>query len=349
MAGPTLLWLREHEPAHYGAARWALQPKDWLRLRLTGEALTEPSDASGTLLYDPEHDRWALDVVSGLGLHADLLARLVASGSVAGGLTVEAAAHLGLLEGTPVVVGGADTAAALLGTGLGEGQVQLTVGTGAQLVIRHRELPPPQRALHLFRTAETQGWYSLAAIQNAGLALEWARRALRCDWEEFYALAREAPAGSRGLVFLPYLTGDRTPHLNPRARGGWTGAGLEHGPEHLARAAFEGVALSIREALAVMPPAQTDVIRLAGGGSVHPWWRQMLADTLDRPLQIVDVPSASVVWAAMLAGAPAEGARASADRAPEVTQPHPDPGLEERAERFTAVYDGLYGGAAGEG
>ncbi|WP_216326735.1 xylulokinase [Deinococcus aestuarii] len=343
MAGPTLLWLREHEAEVYDRARWALQPKDWLRLRLTGAAHAEPSDASGTLLYDPERDGWNAPVVGALGLRADLLAPLVLSAAVAGTLTPAAASHLGLPPGLPVAAGAADTAAALLGTGLPAGQVQLTVGTGAQLVLREEALPEARRGLHVFRTAGDRGGYLLGAVQNAGLALEWARRALRCEWAEFYALAQEAEPGSRGLLFLPYLTGDRTPHLDPHARGGWIGAGLEHGPEHLARAAFEGVALSIREALLLLPQTDRPALRLAGGGSVHPWWRQLLADVLGRPLEGVEVPGASALGAALLARAAVTGEepRVTAPRTGESIEPRPDHDWAEVAGRFAAAYGAL--------
>ncbi|BDP44448.1 sugar kinase (plasmid) [Deinococcus aetherius] len=343
MAGPGLLWLRGHEADLYARARWALQPKDWLRLRLTGEAHAEPSDASGTLLYDPERDGWNFPLVEALGLRADLLAPLVPSGAVAGVLTPGAASHLGLPPGLPVAAGAADTAAALLGTGLPAGQVQLTVGTGAQLVLREEGVPGARPGLHVFRTAAQRGGYLLGAVQNAGLALEWARRALRCEWEEFYALAREAEPGSRGLLFLPYLTGDRTPHLDPHARGGWLGAGLEHGPHHLARAAFEGVALSIREALLLLPETARPALRLAGGGSVHPWWRQLLADVLGRPLEGVEVPGASALGAALLARAAVTGRAPEVEgpRIQETVEPHSDHDWAEVAGRFAAAYGAL--------
>ena len=343
LAGPTLLWLRGHEPEAYRAARWALQPKDWLRLHLTGEAHAEPSNASATLLYDPERDDWHWSLLDRLGLRSDLLAPLVPTRSRAGGLRPGVARELGLPAGLPVAAGGADTAVALLGTGVPVGQVQLTVGTGAQLVVRGEALPEARRSLHVFREARDRGWYTLAAVQNAGIALEWARRALRCDWPEFYALAQAAEPGSRGLIFLPYLTGERTPHLNPHARGGWVGAGLEHDARHLARAAFEGVALAIADAAVGLPSTTRPEIRLAGGGSVHPWWRQLLADALARPLVTVDVANASVYGATLLAEAVADGRdlREPAWPPGERIEPRPDSLGDEVRERFRAAYETL--------
>ncbi|MDQ3496396.1 MAG: FGGY family carbohydrate kinase, partial [Actinomycetota bacterium] len=188
MAGPSLLWLRDHEPDAYTSARWALQPKDWLRMRLTGEAATEPSDASATLLYDLLSDDWSYAAAEALGLRAELLAPLVPSACIAGTLEEEAAGDLGLREGLPVAAGAADTAAAMLGTGLlRPGPVQLTVGTGGQVVTpKEGPDPDPHGRTHLYRAAVPGLWYSMAAVQNAGLALEWVRKMLGASWNDVY-------------------------------------------------------------------------------------------------------------------------------------------------------------------
>lgn len=306
MAGPTLAWLKAHEAGTYAAARWALQPKDWLRLRLTGVAAAEPSDASATLMYDLTKDAWADDVVHALGLRPDLLAPLMPSAGVAGTLTPAAAHRLGLAAGTPVAAGAADTAAAALGSGLvAPGPMQLTVGSGAQIVtlVEEARVDPSGRS-HLFRTAQAHGHYAMAAMQNAGLALEWALRVLGVSWAEAYAAAFAVPAGAEGVTFLPYVTGERTPHFDPDAGGGWSGLRLGHGREHLLRAAFEGVAFSLRQGLGVLSDLGYDAesLRLAGGGTIEPAWRQLLADVLGRPLLATDVPSASARGAAIIAG-----------------------------------------------
>ncbi|PYE48338.1 xylulokinase [Deinococcus yavapaiensis] len=346
MAGPTLLWLRQHEASLYGRARFALQPKDWLRLRLTGEAFAEPSDASGTLLYDLERDTWHAALVEALGLRLDLLAPLVPSSATAGFLSSRAAKYLGLPSGLPVAAGAADTAAALLGTGITAGQLQLTIGTGAQVVRAEASLPASRPALHVFRSSNHEGWYTLAAVQNAGLALEWARRTLHLDWTEFYEAAQQSEPGARGLTFLPYMTGDRTPHLDPQARGGWIGAGLEHDASHLARSAFEGVALSIRDAVRLLTSSTPGTLRLAGGGSLHPWWRQLLADILQSVLEIVDVPVASAYGAALLAQAAetGRGPRTSIVSVRSIIEPRADAhmqALADATERFSAAYTAL--------
>lgn len=309
MAGPTLLWLREHEPAAYAAARWALQPKDWLRARLTGEVCSEPSDASATLLYDLAADRWSREVVRELGLREEILAPLLPSGAVCGRLAPGPARHLGLPEGLPVACGGADTACAILGTGLlGEGEVQLSVGTGAQIVSpRARFAPDGSCRTHLYRAALPGLYYSMAAVQNAGLALEWVREVLGVSWETFYAEAATVPPGSGGVVFLPYVSGERTPHLDPRARGAWVGLGLGCRRGHLLRAALEGVAFALREALEALEEAgvRAPELRLAGGGSLGKPWRRLLASVLGRPLLTLPgsvAPVASARGAALLAG-----------------------------------------------
>ena len=309
MAGPTLLWLRDNEPAIYKHIRWALQPKDWLRIRLTREAAAEPSDASATLLYDLPADCWDYDAVEALGLRPDFLAPVVASSDAAGELTRKAAEHLGLREGLPVAAGAADTAAAMLGSGLLKpGLVQLTVGTGAQIVapVDH-PAPDSHDRTHLYRAATPGLFYAMAAIQNAGLALEWARRVLGASWDQVYEEAFTVSAGADGATFLPYLSGERTPHLDPEARGAWTGLNLGHGRGHLLRAALEGVAFALREGMESLEAAGISVpeLRLAGGGTTREPWRRLLADVLGRPLLLLPAnvsANASARGAALLAG-----------------------------------------------
>jgi xylulokinase len=354
MAGVSLLWLQQHQPAISKVARWALQPKDWLRLRLTDVAATEPSDASGTLMYDVAGDRWFTQLLHHLDLRTDWLPDMIPSSQVAGYLTPSAAAHLDLPTGIPVVAGAADTAAALLGNGLRQpGIVQLTIGTGAQLAtVRDRPISDPHGNTHLFRTALPQQWYALAAMQNAGLALEWVRQILGMTWTDLYD-ATSLPPGCAGLIFLPYLTGDRTPHLDPQPLGAWVGLGLHHSRAHLARSALEGVAFSIRQGLDALVATGITVteLRLAGGGSLNSDWRQLLADVLQVPLHSTERVAASARGAALLAGL---GTGLYADAASmvnptstltnpdQITQPracHPD--LQTAWEQFCALYSPL--------
>jgi xylulokinase len=354
MAGPMLAWIARHEADVYAAARWALPPKDWLRARLTGEIGAEPSDASATLLYDVAGDRWDLEVVEALGLDAGMLAPLLpSSAAVAGRLTASAAAELGLPAGLPVAAGAGDTAAAVLGSGVSGGSgIQLTVGTGAQVI---RPVAAPvnraEAGVHLFRLASPSGWYQMGATLSAGLSLNWVREVLNASWEELYASA-PGPPGSSGSsgdpVFVPHLTGERTPYCDPSLRGSWTSLTLASDRAALLRSALEGTAFAIRDALDALlgpagpPPA---CLRLAGGGTVAAGWRQLLADVLGVPLYAVDVPAASGRGAALL-GAIAAGLLGFDDCAGALAPPaalaaEPDPGRAalhaERYARFQEV------------
>jgi xylulokinase len=302
MTGPMLRWVAGHEPEVYAGARWALSPKDWLRARLTGEVHAEPSDASATLLYDLAGDRWDLEVVSALGLDAGLLAPLLPSAAAAAGqLTAGAAAELGLPAGLPVAAGAGDTAAAALGSGIAsESDIALTVGTGAQ-VIRPRAAPVnrAEAGVHLFRLASPDGWYQMGATLSAGLSLNWVREVLNATWEELYASA--GPPGAQDPVFVPHLSGERTPYCDPALRGSWTSLTLAADRASLLRSALEGTAYAIRDALdALVGDERPGCLRLAGGGTLAAGWRQLLADVLGLPLYAVDVPAASGRGAALL-------------------------------------------------
>ncbi len=306
MAGLTLLWLKEHERQLYRRAQWALQPKDWLRLRMVHEAATEPSDASATLLYDMTTDYWAKELLEELDLRLDFLAPIRESVEICGILTSSAAEHLGVRPNLPVVAGAADAAAAAIAGGLLDpGPVQLTIGSGAQVVApRDRLAIDSTGRTHLYRAAAPDRWYAMAAMQNAGIALEWVRTMLRASWDEVYDEAFAVAPGAEGLLFLPYLTGERTPYFDPDARGAWVGLRLVHTRGHLLRAALEGVAFAVRqgvEALLATGVPATE-LRLAGGGSFDPRWRQLLADVLEQPLLASATSSASSLGAALLAG-----------------------------------------------
>jgi len=306
MAGLTLLWLKEHERQLYRRAQWALQPKDWLRLRMVHEAATEPSDASATLLYDMTTDYWAKELLEELDLRLDFLAPIRESVEICGILTSSAAEHLGVRPNLPVVAGAADAAAAAIAGGLLDpGPVQLTIGSGAQVVApRDRLAIDSTGRTHLYRAAAPDRWYAMAAMQNAGIALEWVRTMLRASWDEVYDEAFAVAPGAEGLLFLPYLTGERTPYFDPDARGAWVGLRLVHTRGHLLRAALEGVAFAVRqgvEALLATGVPATE-LRLAGGGSFDPRWRHLLADVLEQPLLASATSSASSLGAALLAG-----------------------------------------------
>jgi xylulokinase len=304
LAGPILLWLRRFDGPALAGARWALQPKDWLRSRMTGVVLTEPSDASATLLYDVPGERWDSEVIEALGLDRVLFAPLASwAGEPAGELAARAADELGLAPGIPVAVGAGDTAAAMFGSGLREhGTLQLTLGSGGQIVSAVDRAVRGGQGTTLFRTAARHGWYVMAATTNAGLALDWVRTLLAASWEELYEAAA-TPGAETDPLFLPHLTGERTPWLDSTLRGAWVGLALAHDRTALLRGALEGVAFAVRTAMdEVDGPGSSSAVRIAGGGTTHPAWRQLLADVLGRPLDAVEVTAASGRGAALLAG-----------------------------------------------
>jgi len=317
MAGPLLSWLVQHEADTVAGARWALQPKDWLGFLLTGEAASDPSDASATLLSN-SCGAWDLDAAQRLGVDPGCLAPLRSACDIRGSLRAEMAAELGLPSGVPVAIGAGDTAAAIVGSGLTrEGDAQLTTGTGAQLIVLRDTLPPASAVLNRYRSAYRAPlpvWYAMAAMQNAGVALEWARGILGFSWEAAYEQAFAASLRETGVLFLPYLTGERSPWMNPAVRGGWVGLSPDDDNASMMRAAFRGVALGLRAGLTALVDGgiRVEHLKLAGGGSVHPAWRQLLADTLGCPLAVLQQANASARGAAMLGGI-AEGHWREAD------------------------------------
>ena len=302
MAGPLLALVTRTEPVTLWQTAAAVQPKDWLRVALAGPGAlaADPSDASATLLWDVPGNRWDAEACAVLGVDPQLLPPVRASHDVVGRTT----GALGLPAGLPVVTGAGDTASAALGTGtVRPGRGLLAVGTGAQVVVplARPGTPGATPVTHTYRAAVPGGWYRMGAVQSAGLTLERVLAWLGAGWDE--ALA--ALAGRRGEdpVFLPHLAGERTPWLDPRMRGAWTGLGLEHDRPALLRSALAGVACAVADAWDAVADtgAAPGVPFLVGGGSVHSAWRQLLADALRTPLQPVAAPHAAVLGAAALA------------------------------------------------
>jgi xylulokinase len=308
-AATSALWLRRHQPEILERTRVALCPKDVLRLRLTGEVATDLSDAAGTWLMDVAGGAWAPDVAAFCGLRLDQLPPIKGSTALGGRLRDDAAQVLGLQAGIPVVTGCADLAAQALGHGvIDPGVVLVTVGTGGQVVSSLAEVPPRwNESLYVFPHALPGLWYEQAAILAGGLALRWLRDLLRLGARpDAYALlsdlAAQAPAGAEGLLFLPYLAGERTPHRDAQAAGLFFGLRLHHEARHLARAVMEGVGFALQECLELVGGAAAAII-LSGGVTQSAIWPQILADIWGRPLQVLDadVPRACL-GAAVLAG-----------------------------------------------
>ncbi|WP_250450467.1 FGGY family carbohydrate kinase [Caballeronia sp. ATUFL_M2_KS44] len=349
MAGPLLRWLSMNERAVAAEMRWALQPKDWLRVRLGGAFVTDSSDACATALAHPS-GAWDDALIDRLGLPRDWFAPVAASHGEGGALSAQAAAELGLRAGVPMAAGAGDTPCAALGSGLhADGDALLTTGSGGQIVVMCEDAPPSVRGLHAYRAA-TDTWYRMAAMQNVGVALEAVRGWLGyATWPAAYDDAFAAGA-SASVTFLPYLSGERSPWMNPAARGGWLGLGLDDTRGSMMRAAFEGVAFALRAGLDAIRTSGTPLtaMRLAGGGSIDARWRQLLADALDVELNAVDCPNAAARGAAMLGGIAAGHWRTSelaslAPAATRVAAPRGDAALQRRHARFIDLYGRVEG------
>jgi xylulokinase len=313
----TVRWMQQERPALWQQVRHILLPKDYLRWRLTGQFATDPSDGSGTLLLDVRNRDWSLELLKTLAIDRDRLPPVQASVAVAGQLTPEAAAALGLPPGIPVVTGAADTACSALGAGIVQSDtLLLTISTGGQLLLPALDVQVDRAGrLHTFCGAlepapDQPGWYQMGAILSAGMALRWLRnQVLGLPGEEAYeqmtAWAEKVPVGARGLLFLPYLIGERTPHMDPQARGLFLGLTLQHGRPELVRAVMEGVTLACYDAYSVLAElgARPERVMLAGGGARSRLWQQMIADVFGLPVQRLEVAEQSAVGAAMLAGA----------------------------------------------
>ena len=281
---PKVLWLRQHEPDSYERLRRLLLPKDYIRYRLTGELATDPSDAAGTLLYDVRERRWSAEALDALDVDVDILPEVVDSADVSGCVSVGAAETLGLQAGLPVVGGGADNAAGAVGSGVvGPGTVQSSIGTsGTMLMPAASPLVDGEMRLHTFCHCVPDRWYLMGVVLSAGNAMRWLRDVLLegGSYETLTAEAEDVPPGSDGLYFLPYLTGERTPHNDSAARGVFFGLHLGHTRAHMVRAVMEGVCFALRDSLELMRPFAEEIgqIRAIGGGARSRLWRQMQAD-----------------------------------------------------------------------
>ncbi len=304
---PKLLWVRDNEPALYARARKMLLPKDYLRFQLTGEYATEVSDASGTGLFDVVGRRWSRELAGRLGVDCTILPAAFESSAITGKVTQVAAEATGLEAGTPVVGGGGDQAASAVGNGIvNAGVVSCTIGTSG-VVFAHMERPAydPEGRVHTFCHAVAGAWHVMGVTQGAGLSLQWFRNQLApgAEYDALTAEAAQAPAGSRGLFWLPYLMGERTPHLDAGARGGWIGVTASHTRADLIRALLEGVSYSQMDCLEIIEQMGVAVesVRVSGGGARSPFWRQMLADVFGKPVAVPATQEGSAYGAALLA------------------------------------------------
>jgi xylulokinase len=304
---PKLLWVRDNEPANFERAKKFLLPKDYVRFMLTGEHATEVSDASGTGLLDVVTRRWSEPMIERLKLDRSLLPDLKESADITGAVTKAAAKATGLKEGTPVAGGAGDQAASGVGNGIVRpGVASCTIGTSG-VVFSYLDRPQydPDGRVHTFCHAVRGKWHVMGVTQGAGLSLQWFRNnfAPGVDYDTLMADAQTAPPLSHGLFWLPYLMGERTPHLDAIARGGWVGLTAKHARPELARSIVEGVSYSLRDCLGVIESMGVEVntVRASGGGAKSPFWRQMLADIFHRSISTLENSEGSAYGAALLA------------------------------------------------
>jgi xylulokinase len=339
---PKLMWVRDHEPAAYARVRKMLLPKDYVRFKLTGEFATEVSDASGTALFDVVKRRWSFELASILGIDKDILPASYESSEVSGKISAEAAQLTGLTPGTPVVGGGGDQAASAVGNGIvGPGIISCTLGTSG-VVFAHMEQVQYDAAgrVHTFCHAVPGKWHVMGVTQGAGLSLQWFRNQLApgVSYDALMAEAATSKAGADGLYWLPYLMGERTPHLDATIRGGWIGLTARHTRADLIRAVIEGVSYSQRDGLDIIEELGIRVksVRASGGGANSPFWRQVLADILSKRVVTLASQEGSAYGAALLAMA----GTGEFGSVPEVCEAviHEVDSLEPRAEN-AAVYE----------
>ncbi len=352
---PKIVWLRDNEPENFGRVRKILLPKDYIRFKLTNDFATEVSDASGTSLLNVRRRAWSARMVEGIGLSLDMLPRVVESPEVTGKITPEAAEECGLAPGTPVVGGGGDQAAGGVGNGIVEpGLVSSTVGTSG-VVFAHLDEPLMDQKLrtHTFCHAVPGKWHVMGVVLSAGGSLRWLRDEvcgpereaaglLDVDpYEIMTAQAAKAPVGSEGLLFLPYLTGERTPYADPNAKGVFCGLTLRHTREYLIRAVLEGVAFSLRDSFEIIKALGLTIkqVRASGGGARSRLWRQVQADVTHEAHSTISATEGPAYGVALLA-AVGTGTFKSVEEACRATIAVVDT-CEPRPEA-SQVYDELY-------
>jgi xylulokinase len=308
LTAPKLLWVRRHEPQIWPRLAHVLLPKDYLRYRLTGDYAMDKADGSGTLLFDLAARDWSPDLLSELGMDPAWFPPTSEGPDVTGSVTSEAAEATGLRAGTPVVAGGGDQSANAVGVGVvAEGSVALSLGTsGVIFAATDSPIHEPNGRVQALCHAVPGRWHLMSVMLSAAGSLRWFRDAL-APGEEFGALAAsagEVEAAADGLFFLPYLTGERSPHPDPLARGAFVGLALRHDRRHMVRAVLEGVGFGLRDGLELMLGAgvpRPPQIRASGGGLASPVWAQILADILDAELVTASTTEGAAYGAAMLA------------------------------------------------
>jgi xylulokinase len=354
---PKVLWLRTHEPEAYGRVTTVLLAKDFIRYRLTGTLGTEPSDASGTLMYDPAHVRWSDEILQATSVPRALLPDVGGSSEILGRVTADAARRTGLLEGTPAVGGGADNACGAAGVGvITPGEAVASWGTsGTVLAPTEQPLVDPGLRAHTFCHVAPGVWYVMGVVLSAGGAFAWYRDQLARELTSaagadaaLNAEAATVPPGAEGVTFLPYLQGERTPHRDASARGAFLGLSLAHTRAHLTRAVVEGITFALRDSLSILQELglSPNHLLLTGGGAKSSFIRRLQADVYGMTVSTVNREEGPAYGAALLAAVGlgafpdlAAAARATLTRAPSErpdSQTHRD--YQAAYERFRESY-----------
>ncbi len=352
------LWVRENEPEHWGRVRSLMLPKDYVRFRLTGERATDVADASGTLLLDVANRSWSKEMLKLAQIDESLLPRLYESPEICGRISDAGAEATGLKKGTPVVAGAGDQAAGAIGMGVvSPGAVSATIGTsGVVLAATDRPALDSRGRVHTFCHAVPGRWIAMGVTQAAGLSLRWFRdqfgwgdrQQSQQSYESLTAEAAKAPPGCDGLLWAPYLMGERTPYLDSAARGMLVGLTASHTRSHVIRSILEGVTFSLRDTFTIFREMEVPAtrIRLGGGGARSPLWRQIQADIYGQPVETVEAEEGAAYGAAILAGVGAktwssvDEACQSVVRVVEKITPDPEDSL--ALERAYAIYRRIY-------
>ena len=349
---PKLLWVRENEPDLWAKVRTVLLPKDYVRLCLSGDKASDVADSSGTLLFDVRNRRWSSEMLDAFEIDGEMLPFVFESIQVTGKVSRKGAEATGLCEGALIIAGAGDNAAGAIGMGIvKKGTASVTIGSsGVVFVVTDTATLDLKGRVHTLCHAIPDRWHMTGVTLGAGISLKWFRDNFG-DGKDFGELDRQASriaAGSDGAIWLPYLMGERTPHLDPHARAAFVGLTASHSKAHLIRAVMEGVAFSLRDAIEIFRElgAPMDSIRLGGGGSHSVLWRQIQADVYGQCVETIDGDEGAAFGAAILAGV-GYGAWDSVDQACEkainvADRIHPEPASVELMNRNYAAYKLLY-------
>jgi xylulokinase len=350
---PKILWVKENEPEVYACGKHVLLPKDYIRYKLTGEYAMDKADGSGTVLFDLKSRDWSDEVLVALDIPRAWMPRTFEGTEFTGYVTDEAASLTGLKAGTPVAAGGGDQAAGAVGVGAVEpGIIGLTVGTsGVVFATTPSALIEPEGRLHAFCHAVPGMWHFMGVMLSAAGSLQWYRDTLApgVSFDDLLKEAESIPAGTEGLQFLPYLSGERTPHPDPMAKGAFIGLTLRHSRAHMTRAVLEGVAFGLKDSFTLIQNAglgQITQVRASGGGTKSALWRQIMASVLEAELVTVNTTEGAAYGAALLAGVGIARWNSVAEACSEcikiIGSTHPLPAESEAYRKSYAVYQELY-------